>query len=64
MFDGKPKQIILYATADQVEPFEKWRKKLGDAEARARINRRLDRLQLDGNPGQYREVGQGVYELM
>ncbi len=53
----------MYTTADGAEPFEKWRKKLKDANARARINIRLDRLRQDGNPGEYREVGEGVYEL-
>lgn len=63
MFDGQPKEIIVYATADGAEPFTKWRKKLGAANARARTNMRLDRLRLEGNPGFYREVGQGLYEL-
>jgi putative addiction module killer protein len=45
-----------------VEPFAKWLKKLRDGNAVARVIQRLERLK-DGNPGEYREVGQGVYEL-
>ena len=63
MFNAQPQELIVYATASGAEPFTKWRKKLGDADARGRIDKRLARLRFDGNPGEYREVGQGVYEL-
>jgi putative addiction module killer protein len=62
MFDGQPKEIIVYQDADGAEPFNKWLSKLRDVRARARIEMRLDRLQVQGNPGDYKEVG-GVYEL-
>lgn len=62
MFDGQPKEILVYQTADGAEPFSKWLSKLHDASARARIETRLDRLRVQGNPGDYKEVG-GVYEL-
>jgi putative component of toxin-antitoxin plasmid stabilization module len=56
VFDGEPKEIRLYATADGAEPFAKWLKKLGDGNAVARVVQRLDRLR-DGNPGEFKEVG-------
>ena len=62
VFDGQPKEIVIYATADGAEPFTKWLDKLRDAKARARIVTRLDRLREQGNSGDYKEVG-GVYEL-
>ncbi len=62
MFDGRPKEITIYTTAEGTEPFGKWLKKLGDANARARVVQRLDGLR-DGNAGEYKEVGRGVYEL-
>ncbi len=62
MFDGLPKEIELYNTADGAEPFGKWLKKLGDGQAVARIVQRLDRLRA-GNAGDFKEVGEGVYEL-
>jgi|SRR5581483_12324601 len=62
MFDGQPKEISVYQDADGVEPFNKWLSKLRDPKARARIETRLARLRVQGNPGDYKEVG-GVYEL-
>ena len=61
MFDGQPQEIIIYETADGVQPFHEWRVRLRDPEALARINKRVNRLLL-GNPGDYKEVG-GIYEL-
>ena len=63
MFDGQPKEIIVYATSDGVEPFAGWLKALRDAQARKRIRVRLERLETQGNPGDYKTVGNGVYEL-
>ncbi len=62
MFDGQPREIIIYQTADGAEPFNEWLMKLRDAEALGRIEKRLNRL-LRGNPGDYKAVGNGVYEL-
>ena len=62
MFAGQPTEVVIYKTADGAEPFSKWLDKLRDARARARIEARLDRLRVQGNPGDYKETG-GVYEL-
>ncbi len=46
----------------QTEVFSKWLRKLRDRQARARIQSRIDRLQL-GLAGDVRPVGGGVSEL-
>ena len=46
----------------QSATFAKWLSKLGDRQARARIQVRIDRVAL-GNPGDVRPVGEGVSEM-
>ena len=46
----------------QTEVYANWFGKLGDRQARARIDVRIRRLSL-GNPGDVRPVGEGVSEL-
>ena len=46
----------------QTEAFSKWLRELRDRRARARIQTRIDRLQL-GLTGDVRPVGEGVSEL-
>jgi putative addiction module killer protein len=46
----------------QTEVFSKWMKELRDRQARARIQIRIDRLQL-GLAGDVKPVGEGVSEL-
>ena len=46
----------------QTEAFSKWLRELRDRQARARIQTRIDRLQL-GLTGDVRSVGEGVSEL-
>ena len=47
----------------QTDEFAKWLKRLKDANARARINIRIRRIALDGNLGDVKSVGDGVYEI-
>ena len=54
--------IQEYVTRDGRSPFATWLRGLRDVQARARIRVRLDRVRL-GNLGDYRSVGDGVYEL-
>ena len=56
------KQLVIYQTADGLEPFARWRKRLGDKVTIARVDRRLDRVRA-GNYGDYKPVGEGVFEL-
>lgn len=46
----------------QTETFSKWLMKLRDIRARARIQARIDRLEL-GNSGDVKPVGEGVSEM-
>jgi len=46
----------------QTELFARWFAALRDARARARIQVRIDRLQI-GNPGDVKAVGEGVSEM-
>src|SRR5690606_836537 len=46
----------------QTERFSKWLLKLRDIHARARIQARIDRLEM-GNPGDVRAVGEGISEM-
>jgi len=46
----------------QTEEFSKWLKKLKDAVAKVSIARRIDRME-DGNFGDSKSVGGGVFEL-
>jgi len=51
----------MFTIRETIE-FSNWLTKLKDAQARARIVRRVDRLQ-QGNPGDVKPVGEGVSEL-
>ena len=46
----------------QTEAYFQWFDRLGDRQARARIDARIRRLSL-GNPGDVKPVGEGVSEL-
>jgi putative addiction module killer protein len=54
--------IREYLTNEGRSPFGVWLGGLRDVRTRARIRIRLDRVRL-GNLGDYRSVGNGIYEL-
>ena len=56
------KEILYYQTSDGKTPYEEWFKNLKDIKGKTIIAARLDRFEA-GNPGKYRTVGGGVYEL-
>ena len=58
----QPREIQRYITADGKIPILEWTDSLRDLRAKSKINQRLDRLQA-GNLGDYKFVGDGVYEL-
>jgi putative addiction module killer protein len=60
--EAQPRTIQRYVTTDGRIPFDEWFNSLGDRKAKYRIDLRLNRVQL-GNLGDYRSVGEGVYEL-
>ena len=57
-----PREIVLYTLTDGTCPFEAWLDGLRDRRARARIKKRLDRVEL-GNLGDVKPLGEGVSEL-
>jgi len=58
----QPRKIDRYITPDGKIPILEWAASLRDLRAKSKINQRLDRLQT-GNLGDYKFVGDGVYEL-
>ena len=56
------KEVLIYQTQEGKAPFEEWLNSLRDRKGAAKIRVRLDRARL-GNLGQYRSVGEGVFEL-
>ena len=57
-----PRQLQFYCLPNGREPFTEWYATIQDRNARNRIQKRLDRLE-DGNFGDCRSVGAGVFEL-
>ena len=47
----------------ETDTFSRWLRRLKDRSAKARINVRIRRFQLDGNPGDTGPVGEGVSEM-
>lgn len=56
------KEVIFYRTATGDEPFSDWLDRLRDPVTRRRILKRLFRVE-QGNYGDYKSVGDGVFEL-
>lgn len=56
------KRILLYKTTEGKTPFLDWMESIQDFKTRGRIRARIDRLFL-GNPGDYKGIGDGVFEL-
>lgn len=57
-----PKQVIVYSTPNEKEPFTDWLNDLRDVMGRKRILARISRLQ-QGNYGDCEAVGEGISEL-
>ncbi len=60
--EAQPREIQNYLTAEGRSPYEEWLDSLRDTRARDKIDNRLRRVRL-GNLGDYRSVGEGVFEL-
>lgn len=58
----QPREIESYVTANGKIPFWEWFDSLPDGKGQAKIEERLKRVRL-GNLGDYRSVGEGVFEL-
>ena len=62
MIPSKTRSVKIYETQEGKRPFESWFKKLKDMVGKARIVARIERAGA-GNFGNYRELGEGVFEL-
>ena len=58
----QPREIRRYITPDGRIPFLEWYYSLRDRKTQYKIDTRLERVEL-GNLGNYRSVGEGVFEL-
>ena len=59
---AQPRELQTYCDPNGREPFTEWLKSLRDRRARKRIQFRFYHLEA-GNLGDYRSVGDGVFEL-
>ena len=57
--------VYIFNTIEvrRTDEFAKWLKRLKDSDAKSRINLRIRRIALTGNLGDYKPVGDGVFEL-
>ncbi|MEZ4631644.1 MAG: hypothetical protein R2880_13205 [Deinococcales bacterium] len=56
------KQVIIHSYSQNKESFSDWLNSIKDKRILARIQKRIDRLEL-GDYGDYKSVGDGVFEL-
>jgi putative addiction module killer protein len=62
MRNTQPRDLQFYRTPNGREPFNEWYRSIRDPNTKYRIQIRLERLK-DGNRGDCRSVGEGVFEL-
>lgn len=62
MYKAEPRKLQVYQTLNGREPFTGWLNSFQDRRTQTRIRKRLARLKA-GNFGDYRSVGEGVFEL-
>lgn len=60
--EGRPREIEYYLLPNGKSPFVEWFQPLKSEKVKAVVLKRLARVRL-GNLGEYRSVGQGVYEF-
>ena len=58
----EPKQVVIYADEDGIEPFQTWLNNLRDKQGRRHVLKRLLRVQ-QGNYGDVKPIGEGLSEL-
>ena len=62
MRNTQPRTLQFFRTPNGRVPFTEWFESLRDQTIRTRIRRRLIRLE-EGNYGDHRSVGEGIFEL-
>ena len=59
---AQPRELEIYRDPNDQVPYTEWFESIRDLKTRTRIQDRLDRIE-SGNLGDYRSVGEGVFEL-
>ncbi len=62
MRDVHPREIQIYRMPNGRQPFTEWLESIRDTNMQDRMQARLERLE-EGNFGDYKSVGEGVFEL-
>ncbi len=62
MRDVHPREIQIYRTPNGRQPFTEWLESIRDTNMRDRMQARLEKLE-ESNFGDYKSVGEGVFEL-
>lgn len=62
MRNAYPREVEIYRSRNGQEPFTEWLNAIRDQKTQRRIRTRLAALKL-GNFGDYKSVGEGVFEL-
>ncbi|MCY3742716.1 MAG: type II toxin-antitoxin system RelE/ParE family toxin [Candidatus Poribacteria bacterium] len=62
MRNAYPREVEIYRSRNGREPFTEWLNAIRDQKTQRRIRTRLAALKL-GNFGDYKSVGEGVFEL-
>ena len=62
MHDVHPREIQIYRFPNGRQPFTEWLESIRDQRTRRQIRARLTQLE-HGNFGDYKSVGEGVFEL-
>ena len=62
MRNAYPREVEIYRSRNSREPFTEWLNTIRDRQTQRRIRTRLAALK-SGNFGDYRSVGEGVFEL-
>ena len=62
MLDAQPRELEFYRTQNGRTPFTEWLESVRDVRGRGRVEARLMSLE-SGNFGDYKSVGEGVFEL-
>ncbi|MEC4893687.1 MAG: type II toxin-antitoxin system RelE/ParE family toxin [Oscillatoria sp. PMC 1051.18] len=60
--EAQPREIQNYQTVEGRSPFEEWLEFLRDSRGKLIVDKRIRRVRV-GNLGDYRSVGDGIFEL-
>ena len=59
---AQPRELQIYRTPNDQEPYTQWFESISDLKTRTRIQARIDRIE-SGNLGDHKSIGGGIFEL-